>query len=118
MNNTPSIGAICLAALSLTACASSPSPSSPPPLPTPILVQEPAPPPILIPALCIERPAPAPSVTLREAYPPDDLSALDAAFEDLRADWLRLRAWGEGLRLQIHACADSLEAQQGGNDGG
>jgi hypothetical protein len=46
------------------------------------------------------------------------LSALDAAFEDLRADWLRLRAWGEGLRLQIHACADSLEAQQGGNDGG
>jgi hypothetical protein len=51
---------------------------------------------------------------VRDSYPDDELSALDAAFEDLRIDYARLAGFTDGLIIQINTCADGLEAQTGG----
>lgn len=106
-------GVMSLAGLSVTACASLRPPPEPLPPPAPIIIQAPAPPPILIPASCLERPSARPGVTVREIYPEDELTALDAAFEDLRIDYARLAGFADQLSMQINGCADGLEAQQG-----
>ncbi len=79
-----------------------------------MIIQEPAPPPIQIPPSCLERAGERPGVTVRDSYPDDELSALDAAFEDLRIDYARLAGFTDGLIIQINTCADGLEAQTGG----